>query len=115
MARLHKEDTSERRTAYVSFFVTPAERDELNERAAALGIGRSEFLRIVALSDLKKPAPNARSPEVIRELANEISRVGNNINQLAKLANECRAMPDKQALNEVTESIIASLGKVRSL
>jgi len=115
MARLRKDDTGERRTAYVSFFVTPTERDELDARAESIGCSRSEFLRIVALSDLKKPAPTARSPEAMRELANEIRHVGTNLNQLAHHANAAGSMPDKQTLDEVTEKIVAALDRVISL
>lgn len=115
MARRRKEDASDRRTAYVSFFVTPVERAELDGRAAAVGRSRSEFLRIVALSDLKKPAPSARSPEAIRALALEITRVGTNLNQLAHIANERRELPRKAELEAVSARIVATLEKVMEL
>ena len=65
---------------------------ELEFRAASVGMTLSEFARIVLLSDLKAPAPSARDPQAIRALAVEITRVGNNVNQLAKIANETRAV-----------------------
>ena len=115
MAGKRKNDPTDRRTAYVSFFVTPSECDELNERAAALNIGRSEFLRIVALSDLKKPAPSARDGAAIRALAVEIARVGNNINQLTHLANERRELPRKAEFSAVSNDLKKTLEKVWEL
>ena len=67
------------------------------------------------LSDLKAPAPSARDPQAIRALAVEITRVGNNVNQLAKIANETRALPHERQLREVATLIKATLEKVTSV
>jgi hypothetical protein len=61
------------------------------------------------------PAPSARDPRAIRALRVEIRRVGNNLNQLTKLAHEKRAVPQERALAEVAERIIAALDKVEAL
>ena len=66
------------------------------------------------LSDLKAPAPPARDPQALRALAVEITRVGNNVNQMAKIANETRAVPQERHLREVAAEIKATLEKVRS-
>jgi len=115
MAGRPKKKPAERRTAFVGFFVTPAERAKIGARAKRLDIALSEFARIVLLSDLKEPAPNARDGAAIRALAVEIARVGNNINKLAHIANECRDMPSRRALDSVTDDLIATLEKVRAL
>ena len=115
MARRRKDDASERRTGFVGFFVTPTERAALDARAASIGSSLSEFIRIVTLSDLKKPAPNARDPQSIRALKVEISRVGTNLNQLAHIANEQRALPSQQELKEAIDQIMAALEKVMQL
>ena len=67
------------------------------------------------LSDLKAPAPSQRDPRALRALAVEISRVGNNLNQLAHHANAHNALPVERALAEATARIIASLDKVLAL
>lgn len=115
MARRQKKDTGERLTAYFGFQVTPAQKAELERRAKATGYSPSEFARIVLLSDLKAPAPSARDPAAIRALAVEISRVGNNINQLAHVANERRALPLESQLRDISERLIAALDKVSAL
>src|SRR5271154_4808833 len=93
MARRAKQDASERRTAGLRLQLTPSERAELDARAVATGRSLSDFARIVLLSDLKAPAPSARDPAAIRALTVAITRVGNNHNQIAKHANERKALP----------------------
>ena len=115
MARRHKQDVAERRTDFLGVQLTPTEKAELVARAAATGLSLSDFARIVLLSDLKKPAPSARDPQAIRALAVEISRVGNNINQLAHIANETRALPRETELRVVSAQIVAALEQVMEL
>ncbi len=112
MARRSKEDAGERRTSFLGLHLTPSERAVLEQRAQTTGLSLSEFARIVLLSDLKAPAPSARDPQAIRALAVEITRVGNNVNQLAKIANETRALPHERQLREVATLIKATLEKV---
>ena len=112
MARRSKADAGERRTSFLGVQLTPTERAILEQRAATTGLSLSEFARIVLLSDLKAPAPSARDPQAIRALAVEITRVGNNVNQLAKIANETRALPHERQLREVATLIKATLEKV---
>ena len=76
-------------------FMTKDEKAELVKRAKASGNRLSDFVRIVLLSDLKEPAPPAHDPAVIRELAWQISQIGNNLNQLAHVANKGRILPRK--------------------
>lgn len=115
MARPRKDYAGERRTAPLSLHLTPSERAELERRAASVGRKVSDFVRIVALSDLKKPAPSARDPGAIRELSVEIRRVGNNLNQLAHIANERRALPSEKALQGAIAEFLQTLEKVRAL
>ena len=58
-----------------------------------------------------EPARSARPSR----LAVEISRVGNNLNQLAHHANAHNTLPAERALTEATARIIASLDKVLAL
>ena len=51
----------------------------------------------------------------IHAVAVEISRVGNNVNQLAHIANENHALPSAKALTEAMALIKASLEKVLAL
>ncbi len=115
MARRSKQDAGERRTAAISVQLTPSERAELDARAALTGRTLSDFARIVLVSDLKAPAPSARDPRALREIAVEISLVGNNINQLAHIANERHALPAERTLLDVSARITAALEQVMAL
>ena len=112
MARRSKEDGGERYTAFLGVHLTPSQYALVEQRAQTAGLSVSEFARIVLLSDLKAPAPPARDPQALRELAAQISHVGNNVNQLAKIANETRAVPHERHLREVAAVIKATLEKV---
>jgi hypothetical protein len=103
------------RTAHIGVQFTPAERAEIVKRAKASGNSLSDFVRIVLLSDLKAPAPPAHDPEAIRDLSVQLSKVGTNLNQLAKLANECHAMPHQAELKPVTDQIMALFVKILDL
>ncbi len=109
------EDRGERRTAFVGFQVTPAERAELERRAAKAGRSLSDFARIVLLSDLKDPAPAERDPEALRALAFQLSKIGTNLNQLAKVANERRALPREAEFRSVADQVVQTLDRVLAL
>ncbi len=115
MARRKRQDEAERLTEFFGFQVTPTQKAELEKRAATTGLTPSEFARIVLLSDLKAPAPSARDPATLRALAVEISRIGNNVNQLAHVANERGVLPTEKQLKEVASRIMAALDKVMAL
>ena len=115
MARRRRDDESERRIAAIKVQLTPSERAELDRRAAMTGLQLSEFCRVVLLSDVKAPAPPARDPDLIRKLMNEIMRVGSNLNQLARIANERRDLPRYAELKAVEEKIVAALERVIEL
>ena len=115
MARYRADDSGERRISGLRVQLTPTERAELERRAKAAGCILSEFARIVLLSDLKAPAPSARDPEAIRALAFQLSKIGTNLNQLAHVANERRALVRERELREVVGEVAAAIDKVIAL
>jgi len=115
MARPRKENKAELRTEHLGFYVTPAERAEIDRRAAATGRHVSEYSRMVLLSPLKAPAPSARDPAAINALLIEFAREGNNLNQLTRIANERRDMPSAKALGEALSHLRAVMQKVLEL
>jgi|ERR1019366_3035021 hypothetical protein len=115
MGRLRKNDTGERRTAFAGYYVTPTELAEIDRRAASAGYSRSDFNRIVILSDLKAPAPPARDPEAIRAVKAEINHLGVNVNQMTRLSHEHHAAPSLKALEGIYERLLAIYEKVMAL
>jgi hypothetical protein len=114
MARYRKGNTTERRTAFLGFQVTPTERAEAERRAASSSLQLSEWGRRLLLSDANGSAPVCDF-EAIRQLVVAINRVGNNVNQMTALANKRGHLPNQKALAAVLAEIVAAARKVRDL
>jgi uncharacterized protein (DUF1778 family) len=94
VGRRKQTDQSERRSESVGFQVTPSERAELDERAAAAGVTLSEYVRAAALGYRL----TAKDP--LREKALfELSAIGNNLNQLARHANMTEQIDPQELQN----------------
>jgi hypothetical protein len=103
------------RTSALHVQLTQAEKAEIVGRAKKTGNRPSDFARIVLLSDLKAPAPPARDPEAINALAFQLAKIGTNLNQLAHIANETRALRHEAELRLVADRIVDALDKVMAL
>ena len=79
MARPKKAET-EKRTEQTNERWTVSELAQVDKDAAEPGLTRSDFIRLSALSI---PLPEAQG-KADPELAHALSRIGNNVNQLAK-------------------------------
>lgn len=72
-----------KRSNRVVFYVDDKELKHLNKNCAVSGMRREQFLRQLIMGVELKPRP----PDSYKELARELSAIGNNINQIAHLAN----------------------------
>jgi hypothetical protein len=82
MGRRSESDRGERRTATLTVQLTPTERAELGARAEAGGVRLSEFARAALLGHrlaVKDPLKE--------DAVSELWAIGNNLNQLARIAN----------------------------
>jgi Bacterial mobilisation protein (MobC) len=116
MARHRKTYTGERRTVHLGVQLTPSERAEL-ELAAQAGARLSQYVRELCLRQSGTPETVAgvrRNPEAKR-LMGELSAIGNNLNQLARIANTNHAAPQLDELRRVTELLKATMVHVLSL
>ena len=73
-----------KRNNRVVFRLSDAELDALNRDVAKTGFSREEYLRLIVRMIRPRERPPADFPAVLREL----SRIGNNLNQIARKANE---------------------------
>ena len=117
MARYAKSDVSERRTAQLRAQLTPTERAELERAAEAAGTHLSQYVRELCLrraGDAAVVAGTKRNPEA-RALAHELTAIGNNLNQLARIANSTKAMPDLHELRRTIGVLKTALTRVIEL
>lgn len=112
MARRHAADASERRTVHVGFYVTPSERADIEMLAARTGLSPSELCRRKLFTRGAKELPVARDVKAIRDLIVAVTRVGTNLNQMQKLANETRQVPTAQRLDPILEKVMEALDAV---
>jgi hypothetical protein len=95
--------------------VTPSERAEIARRAEETQRSLSDFCRRALLAARSAPAPLARDRREITALCVAISRVGNNQNQMMKLAHQLHALPQEAEYRRVADLIVAALEKVLAL
>jgi hypothetical protein len=117
MARHQKTYTGERRTVHLGVQLTPTERAELDAAAAAAGTGLGQYVRELCLRRSPTPAMEAgarRNPEAKR-LMNELSWIGNNLNQIARVANTSRTALQLDELKRTIEVLKATMAHVLSL
>ena len=93
-----------RRTIRLSVRVTPAEREILEGRSEECGLSLSDYLRSTALGAMPRRRPGQLQAGYARHLA----RIGNNLNQLARVANTTGRIPAQRQL----EGTLAALRQV---
>jgi mobilization protein NikA len=117
MARHRKTYAGERRTVHLGVQLTPSERAELEFAAAEAGASLSQYVRELCLRRTVEAATVGgarRNPEAKR-LMHELSAIGNNLNQLARVANTTRHAPQESALRAAIEVLKAAMAHVLAL
>ena len=117
MARHRKTYTGERRTSHLGVQLTPTERAELEVAAAEAGARLSQYVRELCLRRSGEAATvgGARSNPEAKRLLHELSAIGNNLNQLARVANTKRQAPQEGELRAAIEVLKAAMARVLAL
>lgn len=102
-----KGDPNAVRTATIGVRVSNSEYAQLREKARQLGITPAQWLREAALSRRLPPPP---VPAINREHYAELARLAANLNQLARAANESRAVSVSPPL---LESLMKEIKQLR--
>lgn len=76
---------TDRRRVRVYLHLTAAEGERLAERAGATGFPLGTYVRIAALAT--RTSPPAEIPQANLAVVLQLQRIGNNLNQLTRLAN----------------------------
>ena len=97
-----KMDMEARRSERLNPRFTPAERLEIESAAIGAGMSAYEYVRMQALRGrvIVRAAPRARTCGL-----DELKRIGNNINQLARIANQTGHLPAASRLDHALGAI----------
>lgn len=87
--------------------VNVSEWDQLQVKASSMGMSPAQWLRHAALTRM---LPRRPAPELNRRAYADLARVGGNLNQLAKAANEGRAIED---IGDLLRELLTTLREVR--
>lgn len=96
------------RTTRIPVRLRPDENVKVRERAHACGMTLARFIRETALGAVPKARPRLAEMEAIRELA----RIGNNLNQLAHIANLNDEIEREEDLRAVLEEVLAAVRRL---
>ncbi len=117
MARYSKEFAGERRTVKVTVQLTPSERATLEKGAEKAGASLSQHARELCLRRSAAAtivAGTRRNPEA-KALMNELTAIGINLNQIARISNTLRATPQIDELRQTTELLKTAFRHVLAL
>jgi hypothetical protein len=115
MARHRKDYAGERHTEKVTLQFTPSQREMLERDAHEAGATLSQHGRELCLRRSAR-APvlvgTQRSPEEKRALVKELTKIGNNLNQLTHLAQIHKTVPQHNVLMETTDLVKTAIRNV---
>ena len=94
-----KKPTTDRREQCIKARVSPAEHADILTRAARARLSPSEFLRQSALADAVASSPSSdvgseAAGQADFETVDQLRRIGVNLTQLTRVANQTGYMPD---------------------
>lgn len=91
------------RTESVLIRLTKTEKSKLKSQAEIAGLKMEPFVRKLIMGVDIRPRP----PDNISRLLREINAIGNNINQIARMANRC-----KNVSNDDIDEVLKLLGEI---
>ena len=94
-----------KRTKALLVRVSPGEHRVLLERAKECGKGASTYMREVALGSV----PRARPRRIEQQAIHQLARIGNNLNQLARVANATGRIELSRRLEKVLNELIETM------
>ncbi len=105
--RDYRKPESERRTRCVKTYFTAGEFAQLQEAAEASGLTHAAFVRASSLGTKPKAKPTRVAAESIRQL----TAIGNNLNQLTRLAHAGRS-PASDLLEVTLHEVLSAVRRI---
>nr|WP_162707454.1 plasmid mobilization relaxosome protein MobC [Brucella anthropi] len=102
-------------TSIIAFRMTPDESDALRAAAIAAGVGPTTFARRAAFNAANLAAPDyeMKLPDPSKvdrnKLIGAVNKIGSNVNQIAKVANEKKEIPE----NKIIKALFAEVRELR--
>lgn len=104
MANLNIDDFSrERKTKQVNFRLSPSEYLHVKEQADKLGVSVSTYCQVLSVKT--KIKAHKIAVEDSRKIAYELSKIGGNVNQIAKKVNQGGGTVEIAALNSIKKGL----------
>ncbi len=100
--------TKAHKTDWVHVRVTADQRRKIRERADECGLPVSTFVRKVAMGSI----PRARPRRLEKKAVYHLGRIGNNLNQLARVANASGQVSEERHLRVITEELLAAIRRL---
>ncbi|MDF2885480.1 MAG: mobC [Clostridiaceae bacterium] len=94
----------------LNFFVDEYEKDIIDTKAKAALLNRSEYLRTIAMDGMIIQ----QDLKAVRDLSVELNKIGNNINQIARVVNTNQTMnkKDLEDLQKMMDTICEKIADV---
>ena len=105
--RGYRKSHAESRSERIDVYVTPAELAAIDEAAETCDQTRAAFVRACALGARPQAKPARISADAIRQL----TKVGNNLNQLAKQAN-AGFVVSAPAINAALDAVLSAVRRL---
>lgn len=99
-----------KRQRHVSVWLNDAELAHLRRQAEKAGMGTDPFLRALIMGTQVRPRP----PNEYTALLRELSAIGNNLNQMARIANTEKSV-SPEVIAQITKTQMAIWKKVKDL
>ncbi len=103
---------AQNKDTYIKIRLTKAEKEEWQEKAVRAGLSLSNLIRQAIRKTQTWTAPDRK---LISEQTREISRLGNNLNQIAKWANTYKSTAEAMEIIECLREIEKKLELISSL
>ncbi len=102
-----KKDSDHKRNHLLKIYLTEGEKAKIKKMAKTVGITYSAFGRAVLLDyEFKKDLLD------LRKIRYELNKIGVNLNQLTRIANQNKRLPEVERIAKIERQLLTTLDKL---